>query len=101
MKDCIIFFKKKHLRSSRDFKKIFLQAFIETYGDNIRLVGFCGVNCEQIQLGKESFLRYTVFVKRPGCFIGFHGKDFDKIKGLLSKYSGETIDIDLREYKTV
>lgn len=91
------YFKKKYLRSSYDFKKIFLQAFIETYGTNIRLVGFFGVDCEQIQLGKESFLRYTVYVKRPCMFIGFKGKDFDKIKELLTKYTGEIIDVEIKE----
>lgn len=91
------YFKKKYLRYSHDFEKIFLQAFIETYGTSIRLVGFHSVNCEQIQLGKETFLRYTIFVKHPGMFIGPRGLYFNGIKELLMKYTGEIIDIELKE----
>lgn len=92
------YFKKKYLKNLHDYDKIFMQAYIETYKANaIGLIGLFSIDWEQFQLDKESIVRYTIWVKRPGMFIGIHGKDYDAMKKTLQKYTGEVVDINIRE----
>lgn len=91
------YFKKKYLRDSHDYEKIFMQAFIDTYNPNtICLIGLFSIDWE-LQLDNKSIRWYTVWVKRPGMFIGRSGKDFNKMKKTLQEYTGETVDINIKE----
>ena len=92
------YFKKKYLKNLHDYDKIFMQAYIETYKTNaICLIRLCGVDWEQFQLDKESIIRYTVWVKSPGMFIGWRGKCYDKMVETLKEYIGKVVDINIRE----
>lgn len=44
------YFKKRYLKNSYDYERIFMQILIDTYKPNtIGLMGFFGVECEQFQ----------------------------------------------------